>query len=117
MVKSAVMKGDTNTSTLIVPLKRVEMAGIDMLDLGEKYYRANVQITMPGCNPIDLHLSRKDKDLESKIFYLFCPDDQKLDISWSLTLYDMEGKELPTVTGKTDKTFFIITPPKEKNKK
>lgn len=116
MVTSGILKGDTETSSLIVPLRRIEMAGIDMLGLGEKYYRANIQIDLPPGfgNPLEFHLSRKDKDLESKIFYLFCPDDMKLEINWKLTLYDMEGQEMDPVTGKTEKSFFIITPPKGK---
>ena len=116
MVKSGVLKGDIDAASLILPLKRIEMAGIDMLNLGEKYYRANVQINLPtdAGNPIEFHLSKKDKELESKIFYVFCPDNVKFEISWSLTLIDMESQQLPTVKGKTDKTFFILTPPKTK---
>ena len=116
MVMSSVMKGDPDSSSLIVPLKRIEMAGIDLLELGEKYYRANVQITLPAefGKPLEFHLSRKDKDLESKVFFIFCPADAKLELEWKLTVYDLEGQELPPVTGKTDKSFFIITPPKGK---
>lgn len=115
MITSGVIKGDSDTSTLIVPLKRIEMAGIDMLDLGEKYYRANIQIKLPDGfgNPIEFHLSKKDKDLESKVFYVFCPEGSKLEINWTLNLYDMEGQEMSPVTGKTEKTFFILTPPKQ----
>ena len=116
MVMSSIMKGDPDSSSLIVPLKRIEMAGIDLLELGEKYYRANVQITLPAefGKPLEFHLSRKDKDIESKVFYIFCPADAKLELEWKLTVYDLEGQELPPVTGKTDKSFFIITPPKGK---
>ena len=116
MVRSGVLKGDIGSASLTLPLKRIEMAGIDMLDLGEKYYRANVQINLPAGvgNPIEFHLSKKDKELESKIFYVFCPDNTKFEISCTLTLIDMEGQDLPTVKGKTDKSFFVLTPPKTK---
>lgn len=113
MVTSAVMKGDNESSSLIVPLKRIEMAGIDLLELGEKIYRANVLITLPeGCGkPFEIHLTRKDKDLESKSFYIFYPENEKFNITWKLTAYGMNGKEMQPVSGTTENQFFIITPP------
>ena len=113
MVTSAVMTGDYESSSLIVPIKRIEMAGIDLLGLGEKIYRANVLISLPeGCGkPFEIHLSRKDKDLESKSFYIFYPENVKFKIDWKLTAYGMNGKEMKPVSGTAENQFFIITPP------
>ena len=113
-VSSGRLKGDADSNLLMIPLKKVEMAGIDLLGLGEKYYRATVEIVpSEGCGkPLVFKLTKKDKDTDSKMFYLFCPDDKKLELSWTMTLYDMEGQEQPAITGKTDKSFFILTPPK-----
>ena len=113
-VSSGRLKGSADSNLLMVPLKKVEMAGIDLLGLGDKYYRATVEIVpSEGCGkPMVFKLTKKDKDTDSKIFYLFCPDDKKLELSWTMTLYDMEGQEQPPITNKTDKAFFILTPPK-----
>ena len=113
-VSSGRLKGSADSNLLMVPLKKVEMAGIDLLGLGDKYYRATVEIVpSEGCGkPMVFKLTKKDKETDSKIFYLFCPDDKKLELSWTMTLYDMEGQEQPPITNKTDKAFFILTPPK-----
>lgn len=116
MLKSEIMKGNTESSSLVVPIKKIEVAGIDLMSLGTKYYRAQVTISLPEGfgRPIEFSLSKKDSELESKKFYVFCPEDKKLELNWTMSLWDMEGNELPAVNGKTDKLFFILTPPKNK---
>lgn len=114
MASSGVWKGDNDSSSLVVPLKRIEVAGIDLLHLGEKYYRADVEIrTSDEDNkPIIFSLSKKDRELESKVLYMFYPDDKKLTLNWKVTLTEMSGTELPPITGKSEKTFIVLTPPK-----
>ena len=114
MLKSGLMKGSIESSSLVVPIRVIEVAGIDLLDLGTKYYQAIVEIHFPEGfgSPIEFRLSKKDNELESKKFYCFCPEDKKLELNWTMTLTDMEGKGLPSVKGKTENLFIILTPPK-----
>ena len=116
MVSSGTMKGDKDSPSLVVPLKQIRVFGIDLLHLGEKYYRASVEITTPDNEdrPIVFSLSKKDRELESKEAYLFYPEDKKLTLNWKLTLTDMDGTELPPITGKSEKTDIQLTPPKNK---
>lgn len=116
MVSSGTMKGDKDSPSLVVPLKQIRVFGIDLLHLGEKYYRASVEITTPDNEdrPIVFSLSKKDRELESKEAYLFYPEDKKLTLNWKLTLTDMDGTELPPITGRSEKTDIQLTPPKNK---
>ncbi len=116
MISSTQLKGDKDSNSIILPLRRIEVAGIDLLDLGEKYYRAIVQIdTSEGMSrPMEFRFSPKDKELESKYIYLLCPDDRKVTIKWEMTLYDMNGTELEPVTGSTENSFIMLRPPKNK---